>query len=55
MTDSQKPYMVYTKYGGLGSVAQNAAMEGNLQDYQAWTSVVFNCEIVSPAKGIDSL
>ncbi len=25
MSDGEKPYMVYTKYGGLGNVAQNAA------------------------------
>jgi uncharacterized protein YkwD len=38
MTDGENPYMVYTRYGGLGMVSQNIAMSGSLEHYADCTS-----------------
>lgn len=47
MSDGEKPYMVYTKYGGLGDVAQNAA-DSKYDNPSACQSVLVICPALDP-------
>ena len=47
MSDGEKPYMVYTKYGGLGDVAQNAA-DSKYDNPLACQSVLVICPALDP-------
>jgi uncharacterized protein YkwD len=47
MTDGEKPYMVYTKYDGLGYVAQNAAFQG-YQDISQCSNPNTICDAINP-------
>jgi len=51
MTDGEKPYMVYTKYGGLGYVAQNAAFQG-YQDISQCNNLDTICNAIDPKQAI---
>lgn len=53
MSNGEKPYMTYTKYGGLGDVAQNVATSGDYYYYKDCTSGLFYCEIADPYEQID--
>lgn len=47
MSGGEKPYMVYTKYGGLGDVAQNAA-DSKYDDPSACQSILVICPALDP-------
>ena len=47
MSDGEKPYMVYTKYGGLGDVAQNAA-DSKYDNPSACQSLLVICPALDP-------
>lgn len=51
MTDGEKPYMVYTKYDGLGYVAQNAAFQG-YQDISQCSNLNTICDAIDPKDAI---
>lgn len=51
MTDGEKPYMVYTKYGGLGYVAQNAAFQG-YPDISQCSNLDTICNAIDPKQAI---
>ena len=53
MSNGEKPYMTYTRYGGLGNVAQNIAMSGDYYYYKDCTSSRYYCEGIEPFKEID--
>jgi uncharacterized protein YkwD len=48
MTDGEKPYMEYTRYGGLGNEAQNVAMSGNATYRELCQQPQYSCEIINP-------
>lgn len=52
-TDGEKPYMVYSKYGGLGMVTQNVAMSGSPEYYEDCTSGGQLCDLLDPFEHID--
>lgn len=52
-TDGEKPYMAYSKYGGLGMVVQNVAMSGSLEYYRDCTSGDRLCDLLDPFEQID--
>jgi Uncharacterized protein with SCP/PR1 domains len=55
LTNGEKPYMTYTRTGGLGSVFQNVAI-GGYHDYQSCISGVRNdCTKFDPFQSIDTL
>jgi len=51
MTDGEKPYMVYTKFSGLGYVAQNAAFQG-YQDISQCSNPNTICDAIDPKDAI---
>lgn len=54
MTNGEKPYMTYTRYGGLGAVAQNVDVQGfSNSDIVTCTSGLAICGKIDPFKGID--
>jgi hypothetical protein len=56
MTSGEKPYMIYTRLGGNGSVHQNVAIAGFGPDqYSRCVSTVILCERVDPISAIDDL
>ncbi|HEY3094372.1 MAG TPA: hypothetical protein VGJ42_01305, partial [Nitrososphaera sp.] len=50
MTNGEKPYMTYTRYGGEGSVQQNVAIAGfDADQYQrCQTNTLLDCEKIEP-------
>ncbi len=54
MTNGEKPYMTYTKTGGLGGVFQNVAV-GGYPDYEDCLSGVIDCTKFDPFEVIDAL
>lgn len=57
MTNGDKPYMTYTRYGGEGSVQQNVAIAGfSAAQYQeCLTSILVDCERIDPLYTIEEL
>jgi hypothetical protein len=53
MTNGEKPYMTYTRYGGTGDVGQNVALSGGNLYRQACNSGQYKCETTNPYKEID--
>jgi hypothetical protein len=51
MTNGEKPYMTYTRYGGEGNVGQNVAFGGyfDIEQCKRWNVV---CESIDPKKAI---
>lgn len=48
MTNGEKPYMTYTRYGGTGAVGQNVAISGDMSYYKDCTSGFYYCEGMDP-------
>jgi len=55
MSNGEKPYMTYTRYGGIGHVEQNIAYSGYTVDYDDCVSGDLICEKVDPWENIDDL
>lgn len=57
MTNGEKPYMTYTRYGGKGSVQQNVAIAGfsAIQYQECRTNVLVDCERIDPLSTITEL
>jgi uncharacterized protein YkwD len=57
MTNGEKPYMTYTRYGGEGSVQQNVAIAGfSPEQYEECRrSVLIDCEKIEPLSTIEEL
>lgn len=57
MTNGEKPYMTYTRYGGEGSVQQNVAIAGfSMEQYdECRTSILIDCEKIEPLSTIEEL
>lgn len=57
MTNGEKPYMTYSRYGGEGSVQQNVAIAGfSAAQYQECrTNILVDCERIEPLATIDEL
>jgi uncharacterized protein YkwD len=56
-TKGEKPYMIYTEYGGKGSMQQNIAIAGfSAQEYeQCRTNILVDCEKIEALPTIDEL
>lgn len=50
MSNGEKPYITYSKYGGVGSVGQNVAIAGfSREQYDlCMKSTRYNCEVIDP-------
>ena len=50
MSNGEKPYITYSKYGGVGSVGQNVAIAGfSREQYElCMKSTRYNCEVIDP-------
>jgi uncharacterized protein YkwD len=57
MTNGEKPYMTYTRYGGEGSVQQNVAIAGFSADQyeECRTNILLDCEMIEPLSTIEEL
>jgi uncharacterized protein YkwD len=57
MTNGEKPYMTYTKYGGEGNMQQNVAIAGFSaeQHEECRTSILVDCERIEPLSTIEEL
>jgi uncharacterized protein YkwD len=57
MTNGEKPYMTYTRYGGEGNVQQNVAIAGFSADQyeECRTSILIDCERIEPLSTIEEL
>lgn len=57
MTNGEKPYMTYTRYGGEGNVQQNVAIAGfSAEQYEECrTSILVDCERIEPLSTIEQL
>jgi uncharacterized protein YkwD len=57
MTNGEKPYMTYTRYGGEGSVQQNVAIAGFSADQydECRTNILVDCEKIEPLSTIEEL
>jgi uncharacterized protein YkwD len=57
MTNGEKPYMTYTRYGGEGSVQQNVAIAGfDTNQYEECRSnILLDCEKIEPISTIGEL
>jgi len=57
LTNGEKPYMTYTRYGGDGGVQQNVAIAGfTAEQYnECKTSILLDCEKIDPLTTIDEL
>ncbi len=57
MTNGEKPYMTYTKYGGEGNVQQNVAIAGfSAEQYEECrTNILIDCERIDPLSTIEEL
>ena len=54
MTNGEKPYMTYSRSGGLGYVAQNVAVDGGYQYRNECNNVNTVCNKIDPVKAIES-
>jgi len=57
MTNGEKPYMTYTRYGGEGSMQQNVAIAGfSAEQYgECQTNILIDCEKIEPLSTIQEL
>lgn len=57
MSNGEKPYMTYSKYGGKGSMGQNVAIAGfSKAQYDLCTqSTRYDCEIIDPLVTLEEL
>jgi hypothetical protein len=57
MTNGEKPYMTYTRYGGQGNVQQNVAIAGFSADQyeECRTNLLLDCEKIEPLSTIAEL
>jgi uncharacterized protein YkwD len=57
MTNGEKPYMTYTRYGGEGGVQQNVAIAGfSTEQYnECRTNILVDCERIEPLSTIEEL
>lgn len=55
MTNGEKPYMTYTRFGGMGYVAQNIAYWGYADDYDGCVSGRLFCADIDPWDAIEEL
>jgi uncharacterized protein YkwD len=57
MTNGEKPYMTYTRYGGEGSVQQNVAISGfSAEQYEECrTNMLLDCEKIESITSIEEL
>lgn len=57
MTNGEKPYMTYSRYGGEGNVQQNVAIAGFSADQyeECRTSILIDCERIEPLSTIEEL
>ncbi|HXV45712.1 MAG TPA: CAP domain-containing protein [Nitrososphaera sp.] len=57
MTNGEKPYMTYTRYGGEGSVQQNVAIAGfSAEQYEECRmNILLDCEKIEPLSTIEEL
>ena len=57
MSNGEKPYMTYSRYGGMGSVGQNVAIAGfNKTQYeQCVQNTLYDCEKINPITTIEEL
>jgi uncharacterized protein YkwD len=57
MTNGEKPYMTYSRYGGMGSVQQNVAIAGfTAEQYEECVSgILRGCERIDPLPTIEEL
>ena len=57
MTNGEKPYMTYSRYGGEGSVQQNVAIAGfSAEQYdECRAKILIDCERIKPLPTIDQL
>ena len=53
MTNGEKPYMTYTRLGGVGHVGQNVGLSGSADYYQDCTSGFHLCDRTDPFEDID--
>ena len=53
MTNGEKPYMTYTRYGGVGAVEQNVGMTGNQEYFADCASGAYPCDTINPFEQID--
>jgi uncharacterized protein YkwD len=55
LTSGEKPYIVYSRLGGLGAVSQNVATSGYLDDddYDGCSSGAYICNVTNPYSEID--
>ncbi len=53
LSDGEKPYMIYTRFGGLGYVAQNAAFDG-YSNIQQCDSLNVICTQIDPKQSMNS-
>ncbi|MEM2141190.1 MAG: CAP domain-containing protein [Nitrososphaera sp.] len=54
MTNGEKPYMTYSRHGGLGAVTQNVATSGYVESYEDCIQGK-NCAKIDPLESIDKL
>jgi uncharacterized protein YkwD len=56
MTNGEKPYMTYTRYGGTGNVHQNVAIAGFTADqYQKCNAILSTCQVIDPLSALKQL
>lgn len=56
MSNGEKPYMTYTRYGGQGSVHQNVAIAGfGPAQYDRCVARQDDCETIEPAETVEQL
>jgi uncharacterized protein YkwD len=57
MTNGEKPYMTYTRYGGEGSVQQNVAIAGFSEEQygECRTNILLDCQRIEPLSTIEEL
>jgi uncharacterized protein YkwD len=57
MSNGEKPYMTYSKYGGMGGMGQNVAIAGfsKAQYDLCVTNALYNCEQIDPLATIEEL
>ena len=57
MSNGEKPYMTYSRYGGTGSVGQNVAIAGfsKTQYDQCVQNTLYDCEKIDPVTTIQEL
>jgi hypothetical protein len=52
MSNGEKPYMTYTRYGGTGDVGQNVAVSANAEYHSMCSSTKFLCARIDPSDEI---